>query len=279
MSTYAYYNGNFDTRENIKLPLSDRAVFFGDGIYDASIGRNENIFLESEHIDRFLCNAKALNISHKYTEKSLSNVLHEVIKKSGINSFFLYFQLTRNSNIRVHSPKLCTNANLLITIEPHTLPDENKKMRLITYEDKRYGYCNLKTLNLLPSVMASEKADDAGCEEAVFIRNGIVTECAHSNISILKSGRLKTHPLNEHILPGITRRHLIFACNALGIECRECTFGIDELYSADEILITSTTKLCLPASHIDGVKVGGGDRILLNEICHFLRDEYNNFTR
>jgi D-alanine transaminase len=120
--------------------------------------------------------------------------------------------------------------------------------------------CNVKTLNLLPAVLASKKAEESGCDEAVFIRDGIVTECAHSNIFTVKDGIVYTHPKGPHILPGITRKRVLYFCEQLGIECHEKKFTKSELLTADEILVTSTTKLCVRADEIDKSGVGHKNR-------------------
>ena len=90
-------------------------------------------------------------------------------------------------------------------LKPMGTPDLYKKIRLLTQEDTRFLHCNIKTLNLLPNVMAAEKAESMGCGECVFHRGDVVTECAHSNVSIIKDGVFKTHPTDHYILPGITR--------------------------------------------------------------------------
>lgn len=277
MSRYAYYNGQFDKYDKIRIPLYDRSVFFGDCIYDAAIGKYDRILWEDEHIERFLSNAKRLGIKHDYTAKHLSSLLREIGVKSGIKEYFMYFSLSRKSDRRIHSAAKCEGSNLLITVEPIKIEAENLPLTLITQEDKRYGYCDIKTVNLLPAVIACTNAENAGCDEAVFHRNGIVTECAKSNISIIKQGRLKTHPTSSSILPGITRSHLLRAADSLGIDCEESPFTLEEMFSADEILVTSTSKLCRRVGKIDGISVGGGSPKVANDLCRKIYDEYLEF--
>jgi D-alanine transaminase len=150
-------------------------------------------------------------------------------------------------------------------------------MRLITVEDRRHGYCDIKTIDLLPAVLASTKAENCGCDEAIFVRNGIVTECEKSNISIIKQGRLITHPITSEILPGITRRHLLSICAEISIPVSEDYFTPIDLINADEVIITSTTKLCRSAVSIDGFAVGGKDTKLKNAISNRMLDEYKSF--
>jgi len=277
MGSFAYYNGKYGSREEITVPLSDRALFFGDGVYDAAVGKDGKIFLVEEHINRLLGNANKLNINHVLSYEKILDILTECVRLSGIESFFLYFQLTRNSKKRTHSALGCDGANFLVTVDEFALPDPEKRISLITADDLRYYYCDVKTINLLPGVIASTKAEEAGAYEAVFLRGDTVTECAHSNVSILKDGVLYTHPTNNLILPGITRKHLLMACKALGIEYKEIPFTKNELFSADEIIVTSTSKLCLFAEKIDGISVGGKDWQRAKALSDFMIDEFVHY--
>lgn len=278
MNSYAYYNGNFGLKEEIKIPLSDRAIFFGDAVYDAAIGSYDRILWEDEHIERFLSNARRIGIRHNYTKRFLSELLREIGVKSMMKSYFIYFQMSRAKTTRIHSANRAS-ASLLITIDHIDIMPEPEPLKLITSEDKRYGFCDIKTVNLLPAVLAATEAEDRDCDEAVFIKNGIVTECSKSNISIIKQGRVITHPKSSEILPGVTRAHLLKICHAEGIPFDERCFTKEELMSADEILITGTGKLCKTASKIDGLTVGGKDRTLAKSICNVMYKEYAEFCR
>ena len=273
---YAYYNGKFGRYEKINLPLSDRAIFFGDGVYDAAIGGGGKIFLFDEHCDRLYGNARRLGIQPPVSREELGRILLEVIKRSGLSEYFIYVQLSRSKARRSHSAT-DASTNLLVTVTEWSRPSLSKRLSLITEEDLRYEYCDIKTVNLLPAVIASTKSEESGADEAVFHRGDTVTECAHSNISILKGGVLITHPESPHILPGITRRHLIDSARSLGIPVSERPFTLDELFSADEVIVSSTTKLVLAAKSIDGHPVGGGDErtflLLQTAVC----EEFNNF--
>ncbi len=273
MTSYAYFNGKFGKREEITIPLSDRSIFFGDAIYDAMIGCYDRIMWEEEHIDRLLGNAKRLGIKHGFDKQYLSSLLREIAVKSMIESYFLYVQLSRDLPLRRHSAIGC-GANLLVTVEPLKLEPNSKPLKLLTVADKRYGFCDIKTVNLLPAVLSATEAEGDGYDEAIFVKNGIVTECTKSNISIIKQGRIITHPNSSNILPGITRAHLLDACRLLGVGYEEAEFTKDDLYTADEILVTSTTKLCKTADKIDGIAVGGKDGKTAQLLSNFLYSEY-----
>ncbi|MBQ6847202.1 MAG: aminotransferase class IV, partial [Oscillospiraceae bacterium] len=144
--------------------------------------------------------------------------------------------------------------------------DVYKKVKLITMEDTRFLHCNIKTLNLIPAVIASQRAKEAGCDETVFHRGDRVTECAHSNVHIIKDGTFITAPTDNLILPGIARSHIIRACKKLGIPVSETPYTVDELMAADEIMISSAGSLCLAADKIDGKFVGGKAPDILSKI-------------
>ena len=278
MSSYAYYNGKFGKKEDISIPLSDRSIFFGDAVYDAAIGSYDRILWENEHIDRFLSNAEKIGIQHNYTKAYISSLLREIAVKSMLKSYFLYFQMSRSLKARTHSPK-DSEASLLVTIDPIEVLPSPPPLKLITVDDKRYEYCDIKTVNLLPAVLSAIKADESHCDEAIFVKNNIVTECLKSNISILNQGRIITHPKNNRILPGVAREHLILISRRLGVPVEERPFTIEELFSADEILVTSTTKLCRKASEINGIKVGNKHPSLANRLCELMYFEFVDFCK
>ena len=270
----AYYNGQFCDYSDIRISLTDRCVFFGDGIYDAAIGKCGRIYLEDEHLDRFISNAKRLNIPLKKSKRELSRLIHETIDKNRFEQYFIYFQLSRYSEERTHSFEDSNDSNLLITVREHTLPAPNKKLKLTKADDIRYKMCDIKTLNLLPAVMASKRAELGGYDETVFVRDGIVTECAHSNVAIIKNEALYTHPTNNLILPGITRARMLFTCKSLGIPYKEIPFSFAELINADSILITSTTKLAVIADSVNGINVGNTNNSQARALISALRDDF-----
>ena len=137
-------------------------------------------------------------------------------------------------------------------------------------EDTRFFFFFVKTLNLIPSVLAAEATKQAGCDESVFYRvrgeQKIVTECAHSNVSMLKDGKFITAPLSNLILPGITRKHLIEICKELSIPVEEKEYTLSELFDADEIIVSSSGSLGIGVYEMDGKPVGGKDEALLKKI-------------
>ena len=278
MKINSYYNGEFKNKSDISIPLTDRAVFFGDGIYDAAIGRNGKVFMLQEHIERFTSNAAALGIPLKQTSDELKRLVLKTVLLSRESSYFVYFQLSRYSEERIHAAPKSGGSNLLITVTPFTLCDKSKRVRLVTAEDIRHTMCNVKTLNLLPAVLSSTVAAAAGADEAVLVRDGTVTECSHSNVHVVKDGRIITHPLDRYILPGLSRKHMLSVCDRLGIPYEERAFSVKEMLDADEVFVTSSSKLALPVEQIDGTKYGTEHSGTVAKICKAMRDDFLIYT-
>ncbi|UZT07139.1 D-amino acid aminotransferase [Clostridium sp. LQ25] len=279
MKNLGYYNGEYDLIENMKVPMNDRVCYFGDGVYDATYSRNHKIFALDEHIDRFFNSAGLLQMKIPYTKSELKELLCDMVKKVDCGEQFVYWQITRGTEMRNHAfPKGDAKANLWIILKPLNIKDMSHKLKLITLEDTRFLHCNIKTLNLLPSVMAAQKTEEMGCDEAVFYRGERVTECAHSNVSIIKDGILKTAPTDNLILPGIARAHLIKMCKRFNIPVDETPFNLNELMNADEVIVTSSGQFCMAACEIDGKSVGGKAPEIIKKLQDSLLEEFLNET-
>ncbi len=278
MREIAYYDGKIARPSELSVPFDDRSHFFGDGVYDATIAGNGIVYLMDEHIDRFYSSARALNIKIPMSKRELGELLTEMTSMVDFKIPFVYWQVSRGVAPRFHAYDDDMQGKILAYVRPmeevpFRIPDP---VKCITCPDNRFELCNIKTLNLIPSVMAYQKAQKQGCFEAILHRHGIVTECAHSNVSILKDGELISHPNDRFILRGIGKTHLIQACYREGVSVIERTFSVDEMMDADEIIITSSSDFAQPVAEIDGIKVGGRDmatlkRIGLSNLNEFLR--------
>ena len=266
MRNIGYYNGKYDLIENMTVPMNDRACFFGDGIYEAVYARNYIPYALDEHLDRFYASADALGIRVPQTREELEDTIKSLMTKLDEGEQLIYFQLSRGTEMRSHAPSEGLVGNIWITIKPAKLKDIYVPMKLITQPDTRFFHCNMKTLNLLPSVLASRAAVEAGAEEAVFHRGVEVTECAHSNIAIIREdGAVQTAPADNMILAGVARAHFIKACSRFGIDVIEKRFTLDEMMAAAEVIVLSSGTLCRPAFMINDTPVGGkaGDTLKL----------------
>lgn len=262
MKNLGYYNGKKGPIEQMSVPMTDRAFYFGDGVYDAVMCRNNIPYLLFEHIERFFKNCERLAIIPPITKTGLFELIYELVPEVDASEKFVYFHASRGSALREHSTP-CKKGNLCIMIMPRSVGDLKEKMSAKIVPDNRYSLCDIKTLNLLPNVLAARDADEVGADEAIFCREGIITEGSHSNVFIIKGGRLITAPKSHYILPGVTREHLIQRAHREGIMVEEREYGENELMSADEILITSSSKLVRGVKMINGKEVGGKAQRLL----------------
>ena len=278
MKNLGYYNGKTGLINELSVPLTDRAFYFGDGVYDAVMCRNNIPYLLWEHIDRLYKNCQILKIVPPVCKKQLFDTISELVRRVDGDEKFVYFQVSRGSGIRNHSFTV-GEGNLCIMIKPQPLDNVYEKMDTVLCPDERYELCYIKTLNLLPSVLTAQCATENGCEEAILHRNGIVTECSHSNVSILKNGVLITAPCDKYILPGVTRAHLIDVARENGIEVREEKYTTKELLEADEIIVTSSSKMARGVKRVDGQSVGGRDEKTLALLRDTLYSNYINATK
>ena len=273
LKTLGYYNGKIGELEDMTVPMLDRVCYFGDGVYDATYSRNHKIYNLDAHLDRFYNSARLLDIQIPMDQAACKALLIDLVKQVDDGEQFVYWQVTRGTGLRDHvypdGP-----ANLWVMLKPAKIRDLSQPCRLQTMEDTRFLHCNIKTLNLIPSVVASEKAKQAGCEETVFHRGERVTECAHSNVSILKDGVLITAPTDNLILPGTARRKLLTMADRLGIPVQERPFTLTELFEADEVIVTSAGTFCLSACEIDGKPVGCKDPEHLEALKAALMEDF-----
>lgn len=274
MENLGYYNGRYDLLENMTVPMNDRACYFGDGIFEVAYCRNYKIYALDEHMDRLYDSAEILGIDIPHTKEEFSDIIKGLVKLVDSHEQLVYWQVSRGTQLRNHAPAKGIKANVWITLRPMKIKDIYTPMTLISLEDTRFLHCNMKTLNLIPTVMASARAEQAGADEAVFHRSGRVTECAHSNISIIKGGELITAPADNMILAGVARAHLIKTCKGFGVPVREEPYTLAELMEADEVIVTSSGTLCRPVCAVDGIPVGGRAGELLRRLQDELMRDY-----
>ena len=260
MQTIGYYNGVIAPLEELMIPANDRSNYYADGVYDAAYGRNHKIFALDEHIDRFFKSLSMIRIEPNLSKSELKALLESLVQKLDSDEFCLYWHMTRGTALRSHAFLKDVTPNLLVTVRPHKMFDTaSRRDKRWSVEDNRSFCCNVKTISLLPNVLANQTAKDHGCDEAIFVRNGYITEGSHSNMAILKDGRFITAPLTNLILPGITRMHTIELCRELSIPVEERAFSFDELMDADEIMMMASSVHGAAISEVNGIPVGGKD--------------------
>ena len=271
MKNIAYYNGRTAPIEDMMIPMNDRACYFGDGVYDATCVVNGVPMAFDDHIERIYRSAKLIDIEIPMSREDMKAMLMGLVRQVEGNVLFLYWQVTRGVGPRGHAYVNAGPApSIWAFVRPNAMRDPFGAYRCITVEDTRFFHCNIKTINLLPAVMANQRAEEAGCDEAIFHRGERVTECSHSNVHIISGGKLITAPCDNLILPGITRAHILRICERLGIPVEERPFTLDEMMAADEVFFSSSSALTCRIREIDGKSVGMRDEKTFGAI----RDAY-----
>ncbi len=271
MKNIAYYNGKTGPIEEMMVPMNDRACYFGDGVYDATMAVNHVPMHFDDHIDRIYNSARLIDIEIPMPKEEMKRILQGLIDQVEGDSLFVYWQVTRGVGMRNHPYSgAATGPSLWAWVRPNGMRDVYGAYRCITMEDTRFLHCNIKTINLLPAVIANQRAVEAGCDETIFHRGDRVTECSHSNVHILKDGVLHTAPCDNLILPGIARKHILEICREQGIPVVEEPFTVDELMAADEVFFSSSSAVTSRVREIDGKPVGMRDEATFAKI----RDGY-----
>ena len=268
MKQVGYYNGEYAELSELKVSALDRAVYFGDGVYDVAFIHNRKPVDLDDHLDRFYNSCKLLKIEIDMTREEMEKVFLGLVEKADEDEkdFILYWQMSRGIGPRNHVFPDNRKPSLFAYIVPKKIGDQDKRIQVITEEDVRFYLCNIKTINLIPNCLASEKAKEQGCYEAILHRGNIVTEGSHTATLIIKDNAVITHPLDNLVLPSITRKHIKELCLENDIPFIEREFTLDELFGADEILVASTTSVILAVDKIDGKAAGGKNPALVKRL-------------
>lgn len=259
--TIYFVDGQFTDKDGVRISIDDRGYYFGDGVYEVVKVYNGELFTAQEHMARLLESASKVKMAVPYTEQQLIGIAEELMKKNDIDTGHVYMQVTRGASARVHHfpdmsvPPVVTGYAI---VNPRPVLNLQEGVAAKTVEDIRWLRCDIKSLNLLGNVMAKQEAHEAGCVEAIFVRDGIVMEGSSSNMFGILNGIVYTHPATNLILNGITRQVVLEICAELDIPVLEKEFTLEELYLMDEFIMTSTTAEVTPVITIDNKKIGSG---------------------
>ena len=263
-----FMDGKFTKKEDLKLSIDDRGYYFGDGVYEVVKVYNDELYTAKEHFRRLFESARKIKLTIPYTEQELIEVARKLIEKNNVSDGHIYLQVTRGSSNRQHNfptPAVPAIVTAYAVAATRPLGDMEKGVAVKSVDDIRWLRCDIKSLNLLGSVLAKEEAREAGCSEAILHRDGIVTEGSSTNMFGVKDGVVHTHPVTNLILEGITRKVVLQLCQELGLPVVEEAFTLKEAFDMDEIFYTSTTSEVMPVTKIDGREIGSGHPGLLTK--------------
>ena len=260
-----YLNGSFVPRAEARVSVEDRGFVFGDGVYEVLRAINGRLFATRFHNRRLEKSLAGVRIALQGDDspERFVDIGKQLLKENNLTGgeATVYMQVTRGAATRAHNfPPADTPPTIYISVARFTPYSEfaEKGATAITHPDLRWGRCDLKTLNLLPNVLASQVAKERGTFEAMLIRDGVVTEGTKTNFFGVVNGSLRTHPCDSHILPGITRSVLRELATALSIELDETPIKESEIPKLSELFLTGTTTDVMPVVRLDDKPIGLG---------------------
>jgi D-alanine transaminase len=260
-----YVNGKFVPRAKAVVSVEDRGFVFGDGVYEVLRAIRGRLFATRFHNERLLKSLDGVRISLGAGDSpgKFVEIGRELLRENELleGEATLYVQVTRGTTTRAHHfPPAGVAPTIYISaarFKPYADLAETGAS-VITHPDLRWARCDLKTINLLPNVLAAQAAKEKGAFEAMLIRDGVVTEGSRTNFFGVVDGTLRTHPCDSHILPGITRSVLRDLAADLRIELDETPITVDEIPGLTELFLTGTTTDVMPVVQLDGRFVGDG---------------------
>lgn len=279
MSETIYLNGKLIPKTEAAISPEDRGFNFADGIYEVIKYYRGKPFRYADHMERLKRSLREIRIDFNGFNQ-LETIFQSLLEQNGLASqeAGIYLQITRGSRTRIHHFPENMNPTIYATAFPFASKWDQLEngIKVITTEDIRWLRCDIKSISLLPNVLAAENAHEQDAVEAIFIRNGIITEGSHSSFMAVKDGVVYTHPDSNLILPGITKKVVMEICRANGIPVIEEGILSSELAGMDEMMIVGTGSEVSPVIKIDETLVGNGQP---GPVTLFIQEKFFEQTR
>ena len=282
----AYFNGQFLPREEIRVSPDDRGFLFADGVYEVIRAYSAKPFKMDDHLKRLARSLKEIRIDFPEVEK-LAAVGEKLIAVNNLGEgeyATIYIQITRGAASRKHTfPDEPVPPTVYVAASPGISQRAKieKGVKIILVPDIRWTRCDIKSISLLPNVLANQQAKENGAEEAVFVRDGKITEGSHTNFFMIFDGQVRTHPLNTHVLPGVTRDIIQDLCREFKIPFQEELVSENDLPKAEEMFLSGTSMEVTPVIQVDDWKVGQGTpgsvTVRLREAYKKMLDDFRKF--
>lgn len=260
----AYLNGQYLPLSDAKVSPMDRGFLFADGVYEVVPVYQGKPFGLEKHLDRLERSLSAIKLASGLSQAAWTEAISEIIRRNGSGHQLVYLQVTRGvAEVRDHRFPDTVVPTIFIMSSAVDAPEKEGQLSsagisAVTIPDIRWGRCDIKSVALLPNILGRQQAIEKHADEAIFIREDLVTECPAANVFIVKQNEVVTPPLNETILGGVTRDIVISLLEKNHIPCRQRPVMKMELFTADEIWISSSSKDLLPVTMLDGNPVGEG---------------------
>lgn len=256
-----YLNGAMTPLSEAKISVLDRGFIFGDGIYEVVPMYGRKPFRAKQHLARLFRSLASIGIPNPHTEDQWMALIRRVSEAHPADDQVIYLQVTRGVAKRMHAFPAEVTPTVFVMTNPLVLPPASAReagVACVSMEDKRWLHCEIKSVSLLGNVLAAQHAAEHGVMESIQFRDGFLTEASSSNVWIVKDGKLMGPPKDNLILEGIRYGLMEELCAAGGIPMQARRIARDEVFAADEVLITSATKEVLPVVAIDGKTIGKG---------------------
>jgi D-alanine transaminase len=276
--TIVYLNGRYLPRSEAHLDIEDRAALFADGVYEVVryyAGRPCHM---DAHLQRLATSCRAIDLPFAEGAATLDRVSDELVQRNGWPDATVYWQVSRGVAPRRHAYDANMTPTVLAIPAPAATVNAHTPIRtvgVITTPDTRWTQCWIKSLMLLPNVLAKSAAVRAGCDEALFVRDGVLTEGTSTSAIVVRDGELWSHPLDGRVLPSVTLAHVKELARAAGLTLHDRAYPAADLPSAQELMICGTTTMVAAVITVDGQVVGDGapgaitrrlHRLMLDEI-------------
>lgn len=258
-----YLNGDILDAADARIPVDDRGFLFADGVYEVVRVYDGRAFLMDEHMRRLRAGLAAIQISTGGLDR-IAAAAGKLLDENGLRSgdSTIYIQVTRGVAPRAHAfPKPAAEPTVYVAAKPfrqHPADYFQRGVGTVTVPDTRWSRCDIKSISLLPNVLANQQAKDNDAFEALFVRDGAVIEGSHSNLFGVVGGELRTYPECNYILGGITRALVIALARDADIPVRETPIFADQLPHCDELFLSGTTTEVMPVTRVDGRQIGNG---------------------
>lgn len=256
-----FAQGSFMHKDKLKYPFEERGLQFGDGVYEVIRIYEGTYYLLDEHIDRLYRSLAEIKLVFPYDKEDFKQTLENLLKRNEMKiDGKVYLQVTRGSAPRDHvfPENLTPNVYAYIEQAPRNIELMRNGVDVITLPDIRWSNCHIKSLNLLPNLMAKQEAKENNCYEAILHKDGTVTECSSANVYFVKNGKIYTHPKTNEILHGCVRIAVERFANDLAIPFIEEAYHIGDIKDADEVFLSSSTSEIMPIVKVDGHTIKTG---------------------
>lgn len=280
MTRIVYLNGDYLPAGEARLSIFDRAVTFGDGIYDVAGVLDGKLVDFEHHMRRYFDSLRKIGIESPLSRDEILQTFRELVQRNRLDEGLVYLQVTRGEAERDFVWPAGIRPNIFMFTQVKASVENTAAetgVALISVDDIRWTRRDIKSVNLLAQVLARQQAHEAGAYEALMVdSDGYVTECGSTSFFIVRDDSILTRPLSNDILPGVTRRAVIALCETHGLRLVESKFALDEVYSADEAFISGASSYILPVRSIDGRELGSE---IPGPVSRRMREIYLEFAR